>query len=168
MKLTISLLLLCSGLVSQTFQSPTNPYFWKNKLDSKSEYWQQDVDYTINAKLDEKEEIISGKVEIIYTNNSPHALNELFFNLYQNAFIKESYLSDLQEANGNKVRFGKWEEAGKGNEILSLKVDGEIVKTEIDGSIMKAWLKKPMQPNTNIKTGHTQLFDQLLWTPFGR
>ena len=151
MRLLFFSLVFSANLIAQSFQSSSNPYFWKNKLDSKSEYWQQDVDYTINAKLDEKEEIISGKVEIIYTNNSPHALNELFFNLYQNAFIKESYLSDLQEANGNKVRFGKWEEAGKGNEILLLKVDGEIVKTEIDGSIMKAWLKKPMQPNTNIK-----------------
>lgn len=151
MKLTISFLIFSSALCAQTFQSGSNPHFWKNKLGSKSEYWQQDVDYNIQAKLDEKDEIISGKVEIIYTNNSPHTLNELFFNLYQNAFIKESYLSNLQEANGNKVRFGKWEEAGKGNEILSLKVDGEIVKTEIDGSIMKAWLKKPMHPNTNIK-----------------
>lgn len=151
MRLVFFSLVFSANLIAQSFQSSSNPYFWKNKLGSKSEYWQQDVDYTIKAKLDEKEEIISGKVEIIYTNNSPHVLNELFFNLYQNAFIKESYLSDLQEANGNKVRFGKWEEAGKGNEILSLKVDGEIVKTEIDGSIMKAWLTKPLLSNSSIK-----------------
>jgi len=140
-----------TGMIAQTFQSASNPYFWKNKIGVKSEYWQQDIDYTILAKLDETEEIITGSETIIYTNHSPHTLHELFFNLYQNAFIKESYLSNLQESNGSKIRYGKWEEAGKGNEILSLKVDGEVVNTEIDGSIMKAWLTTPMLPNTSIK-----------------
>ena len=55
MKLTIYFLFFFSGLCAQTFQSSSNPYFWKNKMGQKSEYWQQDVDYTIQAKLDEKE-----------------------------------------------------------------------------------------------------------------
>lgn len=150
MKKIFLLLILTGNLYSQTFQSPTNPYYWKNKIGAKSEYWQQDIDYTIDAKLNEKEEIISGTEKIIYTNNSPHVLNELFFNLYQNAFIKNSYLSNLQEANGETIKYGKWESEGKGNEILSITVDGQKVKTETDGSIMKAFLNTPIQPNAKI------------------
>lgn len=150
MKKIFLLLILTGNLYSQTFQSPSNPYYWKNKLGAKSEYWQQDIDYTIDAKLNEKEEIISGTEKIIYTNNSPHVLNELFFNLYQNAFIKNSYLSNLQEANGEMIKYGKWESEGKGNEILSITVDGQKVKTEIDGSIMKVFLNTPIQPNSKI------------------
>lgn len=151
MKYLIIFIIVASQLNAQPFQSPSNPYYWKNKIGVKSEYWQQDIDYTINAYLDEKDEIIKGEETIIYTNNSPHTLRELFFNLYQNAFIKNSYLSNLQEANGQQIRYGKWEAEGKGNEILSITVDGQKVKTEVDGSIMKVWLNQPMQPNTNIK-----------------
>ena len=61
MRLVFFSLVFSANLIAQSFQSSSNPYFWKNKLGSKSEYWQQDVDYTIKAKLDEKEEIISGK-----------------------------------------------------------------------------------------------------------
>ena len=150
MRLAYLLLLLSTELLSQGFQSTTNPYYWKNKIGAKSEYWQQDIDYAIDAYLNEKEEIIEGKEKIIYTNNSPHSLTHLFFNLYQNAFIKNSYLSNLQESNREKIKYGKWEAEGKGNEILSIKVDGEKVKSEVDGSIMKAWLPKPMNPNSKI------------------
>ncbi len=151
MKFILLLLILTGNLFAQSFQSPSNPYYWKNKIGAKSEYWQQDIDYTINAYLDEKQEIIRGTETIVYTNNSPHQLDHLFFNLYQNAFTKYSYLSDLQKANGEKVVFGKWEDEGKGNEINSIKVDGKELKKEIDGSIMKVILGSPMQPNTTIK-----------------
>lgn len=150
MKLLYFLCIVSIQVLSQSFQSPTNTYYWKNKISEKSEYWQQDIDYTIDARLDENLEIISGNEKIIYTNNSPHTIHELFFNLYQNAFIKNSYLSNLQEANGERIHYGKWEAEGKGNEIISIKVDGQPVKTEIDGSIMKAWLYQPMAPNSKI------------------
>ena len=65
---------------SQDFQSPTNPYYWKNKKPAPN-YWQQDIDYKIKAYLDEKNEVISGIESIKYTNNSPDTLYYLFFNL---------------------------------------------------------------------------------------
>lgn len=148
----ILFLLISVQLYSQSsFQSPSNPYYWKNKISEKSEYWQQDVDYTIDAYLDEKEEIIRGKETILYTNNSSHVLNELFVNLYQNAFIKNSYLSNLQTANHDHFQYGKWEADGKGNEILSLKINGVAAKTEVDGTILKVFLPSPILPNTTSK-----------------
>lgn len=152
MKISSLVIFICitASVLGQQFQSTTNPYYWKNKTGPKSEYWQQDIDYTIDAYLDEKNEIIKGQEVILYTNNSPNELKELYFNLYQNAFIKNSYLSNLQHANNEQIRYGKWEAEGLGNEILSLKVDGQSVKTETDGSIMKAFLINPIAPGGKI------------------
>lgn len=149
MKLLIFFISLTTIISAQTFQSPSNPYYWKNKTVN-SDYWQQDVNYKIDAYLDEKEEIIKGKETIVYTNNSPFELKELFFNLYQNAFIENSYLTDLQIANGVKPKFGSWEKANKGNEINSIKIDGVEMKTEIDGSIMKVKLVTPLKSNSKL------------------
>lgn len=150
-KITLVVCFLCAFVYtkSQDFQSPMNPYYWKNKKPAPN-YWQQDIDYKIKAYLDEKNEVISGIESIKYTNNSPDTLYHLFFNLYQNAFIENSYLTNLQEANGSKIQYGKWEKANLGNEIKSLKINGNELKREIDGSIMKVWLAQPMLPNTEI------------------
>ncbi|MCU0328142.1 MAG: hypothetical protein MUE53_04055 [Chitinophagales bacterium] len=133
-----------------SFQSSSNPYYWKNKKPFEG-YWQQDVYYKINAKLDQKQEIISGDLTLTYTNNSPYELKELFFNLYQNAFTKNSYLTNLQKAHNEKIVFGKWERENKGNEILELTIDGVPHQGQVDGSVMKVPLQKAMSPNSTIE-----------------
>jgi aminopeptidase N len=148
--LTCLFLFFSLKLAAQYFQSPNNPYYWKNKKPYQN-YWQQDIEYHINASLDERLEIISGVEKIVYTNNSPDTLFELFFNLYQNAFLKNSYLTDLQNANDVHPKFGYWESQNKGNEIRSLKVDGLHCRQEIDGSIMRVALNKPIAPNTKVE-----------------
>ena len=40
-----------------TYQNTDNPNYWKNKMPHKA-YWQQDVDYTIIANIDEETDII--------------------------------------------------------------------------------------------------------------
>ncbi|HVU29589.1 MAG TPA: M1 family metallopeptidase [Sphingomicrobium sp.] len=54
------------------------------------QYWQNRADYTISAKLDPANHVISGTVEIRYTNNSPNALDMLWLNLEQNRYKPES------------------------------------------------------------------------------
>lgn len=49
-----------------------------------SEYWQNRADYAIDIKFDTLTKIISGKVLISYTNNSPDALSNLWLQLVQN------------------------------------------------------------------------------------
>ncbi len=53
-------------------------------------YWQQDVDYRIEATLDEAGRRLSGREWVTYKNNSPHALNYLWFQLDQNHFKADS------------------------------------------------------------------------------
>ena len=42
------------------YPSPNNPHYWKNKKPYEG-YWQQDVHYTINAILNEEDELINGQ-----------------------------------------------------------------------------------------------------------
>ena len=43
-----------------TYQSPTNPFYWKNKIPDIG-YWQQDVAYKIEAQIDDSTDIINGE-----------------------------------------------------------------------------------------------------------
>ncbi|MEO8720876.1 MAG: M1 family metallopeptidase [Ginsengibacter sp.] len=53
-------------------------------------YWQNNVDYTIHATLDEKDSTLKGDVSITYTNNSPDELDYLWLQLDQNLFDPQS------------------------------------------------------------------------------
>lgn len=128
----------------------SNPYYWKNRKPNAA-YWQQDVWYTIQAELNDKTEIITGKETLLYSNNSPDTLTELYFHLYQNAFQPESYYSQLGEANKVNYTYGKYEGQKLGTTISSLTVNNAVVVYTIDNTIMKVTLAKPMLPNTDIE-----------------
>jgi hypothetical protein len=53
-------------------------------------YWQQQVDYKIKAKLDEKKRRIEASQDITYHNNSPDTLKYLWVQLDQNKFRNDS------------------------------------------------------------------------------
>ena len=84
-----------------TYNQDDNPNYWKNK--APAGYWQQDVHYTIKANIDETKDIIDATETLIYWNNSPDDLNEVYFHLYQNAFIPNSYCSELHEQNKEQI-----------------------------------------------------------------
>ena len=48
-------------------------------------YFQQDVKFKIDVKLDDERNMLYGNEELIYTNKSPNALNEIYMNIWQNA-----------------------------------------------------------------------------------
>ncbi|WP_246434642.1 M1 family metallopeptidase [Teredinibacter haidensis] len=54
------------------------------------QYWQQQVDYSIEATLHENERRLTGKQTIRYHNNSPYALKYLWLQLEQNRFKPDS------------------------------------------------------------------------------
>src|SRR5204863_7122935 len=67
------------------------------------DYWQQQVDYQIDAKLDAEKKAIEGHAVITYINNSPDDLPYLWLHLEQNLF-KEDSLGSLSMEPGS--RFG--------------------------------------------------------------
>lgn len=54
------------------------------------DYWQQRVDYRIDAVLDPAERKVTGKEHVTYHNNSPEALDYLWVHLEQNVLRKDS------------------------------------------------------------------------------
>ncbi|MFM7022798.1 MAG: M1 family metallopeptidase [Flavobacteriales bacterium] len=127
-----------------SYRNATNPEYWKNRKPYEG-YWQQDVHYTIQAKLDERTHIISGKEFLTYWNNSPDSLNFVYFHLYQNAFQPGSYYDNLLKENGYPTRYGQYEASKKGTEIVSIKINGELVKTELDNTILKVFLPEAIK-----------------------
>lgn len=134
---------------SQEYASPENKLYWKNRKPHAA-YWQQDVAYTIDARIDEMTHQINASEVLKYTNNAPDTLYFVFFHLFQNAFIKNSYTHQLELANNVKPRLGAYEVQGLGTEIEDLLVDGQKVKTELDNTVMKVYLPKPLLPGKSI------------------
>ncbi len=67
-------------------------------------YWQNRADYRVNVSFDTVSRLLTGKVLISYTNNSPVALPYLWLTVGQNRFRKDSRESLLTPPNGS--RFG--------------------------------------------------------------
>ena len=85
------------GLVADypVFQPVQPPAWYRNAVQNGTRtttglpgpnYWQQQVDYEIEVKIDPATALLSGLERIRYHNNSPDTLTGLMFRLYQNVF----------------------------------------------------------------------------------
>lgn len=163
MRLIVSLIVLLvsfTSAVAQVFKGGNdvgNPLYWKVRKPDAS-YWQQDVHYSIRARMDETEHRIDGQEELVYTNNSPDTLRELFFHLYQNAFVKGSYLHQLEAEKGQKPKLGKHEAAGEGtivDQVIQLNGTAPTsvsvrLQTDLDNTILRVRLLQPLLPGASV------------------
>lgn len=147
--LIIFLLPVAAHAQVNNYRSSNNAYYWKNRKPDAA-YWQQDVHYKINARIDEEDHRIDAGQSLEYVNNSPDTLTFAYFHLYQNAFIKGSYLHNLEEKTGIKPRLGSKEAAGLGTIVTDLKIDGKVVKTELDNTVLKVFFNEPLLPGRKL------------------
>ena len=56
----------------------------KNSTSSTNGYWQQHVDYTMDVDVNVEKFQYSGTQKLVYTNNSPDDLNNVYYHLYYN------------------------------------------------------------------------------------
>lgn len=70
-----------------------------------SQYWQNKVDYKIDAALNDQTNVISATVSVTYYNYSPHDLEYLWLMLDQNLFSKGSRGQDRMPV-GQRSRYG--------------------------------------------------------------
>jgi hypothetical protein len=131
------------------YRSSTNPLYWKNRKPFEG-YWQQDVHYNISASINDSTDILSGEEELIYWNNSPYDLTQVYFHLYNNAQAKGSYLSDLYKNNDYSLKYGKYREQGLGTSVEEIKVDDKEVRTETDNTVMKVILPRILKSGESI------------------
>ena len=113
-------------------------------------YWQQHVDYTMEVEMDIENFNYSGKQQLVYTNNSPDTLQNVFFHLYFNAFqpgsemdVRSRTIADPDSRVMNRIQNLAPENQGFLN-VLNLTQDGEKLKTTLSGTILEVELKKPI------------------------
>lgn len=91
---------------------------------SAQNYWQQEVNYKIKVKLDDKNHTLSAFEEFEYINNSPNDLDTIYIHLWPNAYRNgETALGKQQYGDGDQqLTFGS-EEIKGGIDSLDFKVN---------------------------------------------
>ena len=119
-----------------------------------SQYWQQQVNYSIDVSLNAKEKTLDGFERITYLNNSPDTLHYIWFHLWPNAYKndKTAFSDQLLENGNTRFYFSGKDQRGYINR-LDFKVNGITAKTEdhpqhID--IVKLVLPAPLAPREQI------------------
>ncbi|MBE9467218.1 MAG: M1 family metallopeptidase [Bacteroidetes bacterium] len=118
------------------------------------EYFQQKVNYTINVKLNDVKNELFANETIEYTNNSPKALNFLYFHLWPNAYKNENTAFAKQNLENGSTWFYFSDESEKGYiDSIDFKVNKKRVKWKLDSvniDICKLHLNKPIKPGETI------------------
>ena len=96
-------------------------------------YWQQEVNYNIQVKLNDKNHTLSAFEEFEYVNNSPNTLDKIYVHLWPNAYRNgNTALGKQKYKDGEKqLRFGKEEDKG-GIDSLDFQSNGQKLKWEYD------------------------------------
>ena len=111
-------------------------------------YWQNQADYDINVTLDTLTEKLSGTVSITYTNNSPQALTELWLQLDQNIYKKDSRATATTTESG-----GRWANGGftNGFEIKEITINNIPNKGYwVNDTRLRLKLAQALLPNTKV------------------
>lgn len=113
------------------------------------DYWQNRVNYTIEAAIDTNTNVLSGKVKIEYINHSPDSLASLWLQLDQNLYKENSVghfaggrMSDEFTSGYN---FKSIELKGVDNKSAAEKADYLV-----SGTRMQIRLRKPLAPASTI------------------
>lgn len=96
-------------------------------------YWQQEVNYTISVRLDDKNHIIRGIEQFEYINNSPSALDKIYIHLWANAYKngETALAKQLYSGGETDLKFGP--DSLKGYiDSLNFLSNGQQLKWELD------------------------------------
>jgi hypothetical protein len=105
-------------------------------------YWQNEADYNIEVTLDNVNQMVSGRVNILYTNNSPNKLNYVWLQLDQNKFNPSSRGAAILGAVGGRFS-GNLDGGFKINHVL---VNGSDMPFIISDTRMQIRLNKDLVP----------------------
>lgn len=134
-------------------------------------YWQQQVNYTIDVDLNPAAKTLTGSETIVYKNNSPVALDFIWFHIYPNAYKNET-TALFQQIKNDESRKKKLDKYTYGYiDGLNFKVNGATAKTEAHPNpqyidIIKLKLPNALKPGDSVSISTD--FKVLLPTYFSR
>lgn len=115
-------------------------------------YWQQDVGYEMNVRLDGDYRTLLGHLIFAYRNNSPDTLRELRFHAHYNAFWPGSPTHRRRRSRGNmtfetapQADFGKFEVFNVRDEA------GRVLNPQFNYSIFAISLNDPLAPGAELR-----------------
>lgn len=115
-------------------------------------YWQQKVDYKMDVNFNTSNHRISGKQQLVYTNNSPDTLTSVYYHLYFNAFqpgssmdVRSRTLPDPDARVGSRIAALKPDEIGY-QKVISLKQNGKLLSTVTNETILEVKLAQAILP----------------------
>src|SRR6186713_2477673 len=94
-------------------------------------YWQQQVNYTIDVTLNDTEHTLDGFVRMQYTNNSPDTLPFIWIHCWPNAYKNDrtAFSEQLLSEGRTDFYFADKEKRGYINH-LDFRVDGQTARME--------------------------------------
>ena len=124
------------------------------------EYFQQEVNYKINVRLDDTDHVLYADETIEYINNSPDTLSFLYFHLWPNAYKDNSTAFNRQnlENMSTEFHFSNAERRGYISD-LDFKINNKVVRWEYDPENIDICMIFPDQP---VKPGEKIIIS----TPF--
>lgn len=122
---------------------------------SENGYWQQNVNYTMDIEMDAKEHQFHGIQKLIYTNNSPDTIHQVFYHLYFNAFQPGSmmderakHIIDPDKRIGRRIEKLDNDEIGY-HKINFLKQGDKELQFHIQETLLQANLVEPLAPGAS-------------------
>jgi len=104
------------------------------------DYWQQQVDYRIDVRLDPASNLIAGKEHVTYHNNSPESLDYLWVHLEQNVLRKDSIGSLI----GGGRAVGGASSPSEGVRVLEVACGGKPLPHSVYDTMMRIDLPEPL------------------------
>ncbi len=137
---------------------------------AQSDRWQQKVQYKIDVDMDVQTNKLKGIEKIVYTNNSPDTLHQLFIHLYWNAFQPGSMMDVRSQELGKTIlgvdKKGKdvqdWDDRVKDRisklkpdeigyqKVAFVKVNGVEQPLKTHETILEVNLKKDILPHSSV------------------
>jgi hypothetical protein len=122
---------------------------------STGKYWQQNVHYVIDARLDTARHQIHGRLELTYQNNSPDTLQFIWFHLWPKAYSSTRSEFARKKAESGSVDFHFASKSNWGD-MDSLAFSSGNVSLKVEAhpqwiDVVKIHLERPLEPGKGVK-----------------
>ena len=121
---------------------------------AQTDYFQQEVDYTMRLRLNDSLHTLEGDYELTYTNRSPDALPFLYFHLWPNAFQNSGTAYARQELRNGDTRFEFADPKYRGGiDVEDWTVNGAVATFQPDSTHLdygKLYLPEPLAPGASV------------------